>query len=1240
MDDLFAAAAFNSCSGVKMSAVSQPAINSACTINTTTNTCTVTDWLHYLGDYSNGHTPFQITFYQVPLADVPGALSARAFSCSERPDNFTAACGCVDCDAVCPPRPPPKPRPQPCLVGGQFDCAYFSVLIVFIALTVMLFVAVCYSAWRARARATIFDGMEVIGARTQFEGWLASPTSTAVMSVPGPLDRLGYRFERGLCRVFARWGRLCSTSTKVSILIAVISLAVAVFCSFGMLKLRVITDPVELWSSPMSRSHEEYEYFNEQFGKFWRIEQVIIQNRNKTNVTHPDPDFYNGLTGEYNFSSIYDMAFLTKFFLLQSEIEAIVVDKVDIVGEDGAKKETIHNVTLRNICFQPLSPFNTNCSVMSVADYFQRDVNNLNLNRSSEGLVVADYLDHLLNCAAQPVQTQDEQGVTQLPCLGAAGAPALPYVVFGGTPYNKTLNIPLYYLADTLIITINVNSPAGNSAQIQMAEAWEARFLRLIQEWQKRENATMQISYTAQRSIEDELQRESTSDLWTIAVSYLVMFAYITVSLGRYSFTKQERNDASWLSNVLINAKITVGLVGVVIVLLSVAASVGFYSVIGVPATLIIVEVVPFLVLAVGVDNIFILVQAYQRAPVRRHVGETVPNAISRVVSKVGPSMLLSSATESLCFFLAAALSAMPAVRDFALFAALAVLFDFLLQMTCFLCVLSWDLKRQHSQRVDVICCIPIATSNFHHTITSLPVVGSSDNIAYNADDDADENVRPAVSPPPSSPSAGSSTNLIDSRILTGATAATPRRKSSTEYHHTISEHGGLLYRFVNWFYAPLLLGSIIKRLLVIVVFMAVTLFAVASLTKLEIGLDQKLAMPTDSYVRDYFIAEQEKLDAGAPVFFVIRDSADLNYTSHEQQNKICGGPGCLNNSVLNQIYQAALDPPSSYIGYSAGSWLDDFAVWLDPAGECCKLFNSNGSFCPSSSIESEWRLANCHSCISEADKQQLDNGWPVGPLFNQFVGDFVSDNPNIYCAKAGHAAYGQFVHLKNTSANYSQVGASAFMTYQTVLRTDADYIEALRAAYDLTDRIKESTGLNVFPYSIFYVFYEQYLHIVSQTVLNILVPLAVVFVITFVLLGLDWRSALIVCGTVMMIEADLMAVMYWWNIQLNGLSLVNLVMGLGIAVEFCSHIVRAFALSVVGSCTRLERARHALGDIGSSVLSGITLTKFGGIIVLAFSKSQLFQIFYFRMYLAIVLIGAAHGLVFLPVLLSFIGKC
>ena len=46
--------------------------------------------------------------------------------------------------------------------------------------------------------------------------------------------------------------------------------------------------------------------------------------------------------------------------------------------------------------------------------------------------------------------------------------------------------------------------------------------------------------------------------------------------------------------------------------LVAVTSSLGFFSYIGITASLIVLEVVPFLVLAVGVDNLFILVHSYE----------------------------------------------------------------------------------------------------------------------------------------------------------------------------------------------------------------------------------------------------------------------------------------------------------------------------------------------------------------------------------------------------------------------------------------------------------------------------------------------------------------------------------------------------------------------------------------------------------------------------------------------------
>lgn len=42
----------------------------------------------------------------------------------------------------------------------------------------------------------------------------------------------------------------------------------------------------------------------------------------------------------------------------------------------------------------------------------------------------------------------------------------------------------------------------------------------------------MDIAFNAERGIEDELKRESQNDVVTILISYLIMFAYITLSLG------------------------------------------------------------------------------------------------------------------------------------------------------------------------------------------------------------------------------------------------------------------------------------------------------------------------------------------------------------------------------------------------------------------------------------------------------------------------------------------------------------------------------------------------------------------------------------------------------------------------------------------------------------------------------------------------------------------------------------
>lgn len=54
---------------------------------------------------------------------------------------------------------------------------------------------------------------------------------------------------------------------------------------------------------------------------------------------------------------------------------------------------------------------------------------------------------------------------------------------------------------------------------------------------------------------------------------------------------------------------------------------------------------------------------------------------------------------------------------------------------------------------------------------------------------------------------------------------------------------------------------------------------------------------------------------------------------------------------------------------------------------------------------------------------------------------------------------------------------------------------------------------------------------------------MAAIFVVTFLLMGLDIFSSVVVVITITMIVVNIGGLMYWWNITLNAVSVVNLVM-------------------------------------------------------------------------------------------------
>ncbi|CAM5136580.1 unnamed protein product, partial [Eretmochelys imbricata] len=111
-------------------------------------------------------------------------------------------------------------------------------------------------------------------------------------------------------------------------------------------------------------------------------------------------------------------------------------------------------------------------------------------------------------------------------------------------------------------------------------------------------------------------------------------------------------------------------------------------------------QVLPFLALGIGVDDMFLLAHAFtetsQHVPFKERTGECL--------RRTGTSVALTSISNMIAFFMAA-LVPVPALRAFSLQAAVVVVFNFAMVLLIFPAILSLDLHRRQDQRLDVLCC-------------------------------------------------------------------------------------------------------------------------------------------------------------------------------------------------------------------------------------------------------------------------------------------------------------------------------------------------------------------------------------------------------------------------------------------------------------------------------------------------------------------------------------------------------
>lgn len=249
-------------------------------------------------------------------------------------------------------------------------------------------------------------------------------------------------------------------------------------------------------------------------------------------------------------------------------------------------------------------------------------------------------------------------------------------------------------------------------------------------------------------------------------------------------------------------------------------------------------------------DNIFILTQSIQRD--RREPGETVEAQIGRIVGRVGPAMLLTSVSESIAFFLGA-LTPMPAVRLFSLYAGLSVIIDFLLQITVFVTFITLDHKRTLENRVDVLCCLQLQrhkTDQENKRRLHLPRWSWIGQHATGTN-----TMQPSTA----------------SSRMDDATVEMLRQTSKLEpCEEHLMEMDGFLFGIFKRYYAPFIMNRYVRPIVIFVFFTWLTA-SIALLPYVKVGLEQNITMAKDSYMIDYFSALKEYFAVGPPVYFVVK---------------------------------------------------------------------------------------------------------------------------------------------------------------------------------------------------------------------------------------------------------------------------------------------------------------------------------------------------------------------------------
>ncbi|XP_014107829.1 PREDICTED: protein patched homolog 1 isoform X2 [Pseudopodoces humilis] len=782
-------------------------------------------------------------------------------------------------------------------------------------------------------------------------------------------------------------------------------------------------------------------------------------------------------------------------------------------------------------------------------------------------------------------------------------------------------------------------------------EAWQRMYVEVVHQ-SVAQNSTQKVLSFTTTTLDDILKSFSDVSAIRVASGYLLMLAYACLTMLRWDCAKSQG---------------AVGLAGVLLVALSVAAGLGLCSLIGISFNAATTQVLPFLALGVGVDDVFLLAHAFsetgqnKRIPFEDRTGECL--------KRTGASVALTSISNVTAFFMAA-LIPIPALRAFSLQAAVVVVFNFAMVLLIFPAILSMDLYRREDRRLDIFCCFtspcvtrviqvePQAYVENDNTCYSPPPPYSSHSFAHETqitmqstvqlrtEYDPHTQVYYTTAEPRSEISVQPVTVTQDNLSCQSPESTSSTRDLLSQFSdssiHCLEQPctKWTLSSFAEKHYAPFLLKPKAK-IVVIFLFLGLLGLSLYGTTRVRDGLDLTDIVPRET--REYdFIAAQFKYFSFYNMYIVTQkaDYPNVQHLLYELHRSF--------SNVAYVLLEEDRQLPKMWLHYFR-DWLQGLQDAFDSDWETGKITYNNYKNGSDDAVLAYKLLVQTGNHakpidISQLTKQRLvDADGIINPnAFYIYLTAWVSNDPVAYAASQANIRphRPEWVHDKADYMPETRLRIPAaepieyaqFPFYLNGLRETSDFVEAIEKVRAICNNYT-SLGISSYPNGYPFLFWEQYIGLRHWLLLSISVVLACTFLVCALFLLNPWTAGIIVVVLALM-TVELFGMMGLIGIKLSAVPVVILIASVGIGVEFTVHVALAF-LTAIGD--RNHRAVLALEHMFAPVLDGAVSTLLG-VLMLAGSEFDFIVRYFFAVLAILTILGVLNGLVLLPVLLSFFG--